>query len=45
MLRPFGIIPGTVRVGDVTAKGYKLESFEDAFSRYLPPEAVTSSQA
>jgi hypothetical protein len=45
MLRPFGIVPGTVRSGGQTAKGYMLESFEDAFSRYLPPEDVTPSQA
>lgn len=44
MLRPFGIVPGTVRIGDHTQKGYKLEAFDDAFSRYLPSEVVTPSQ-
>jgi hypothetical protein len=38
-LKPFGIVPGTIRVpDDTTLKGYKLESFKDAFSRYLPPK-------
>jgi len=36
ILRPFGILPGTIRVGQGTAKGYKLADFESAFSRYLP---------
>ena len=36
LLRPFGIIPGTIRTsGDRTAKGYRLDQFEDAFDRYL----------
>jgi hypothetical protein len=35
-LRPFGVRPRTVRFDDdSTAKGYLLEQFEDAFSRYL----------
>jgi putative DNA primase/helicase len=36
-LRPFGIRPGTVRIGSETAKGYALEQFAEAFARYLPP--------
>lgn len=37
LLKPFGISAGTIRESDgSTPKGYKLESFEDAFSRYLP---------
>jgi hypothetical protein len=37
-LRPFGIVPWTIREEDgSTRKGYKSASFEDAFSRYLPP--------
>lgn len=35
LLRDFGIRPKTIRIGDHTAKGYRLEDFEDAFSRYL----------
>jgi hypothetical protein len=38
LLKPFDIIPWTVREeGGSTSKGYKLASFRDAFSRYLPP--------
>jgi hypothetical protein len=37
LLKPFDIIPETIREADgSTPKGYKLASFEDAFSRYLP---------
>lgn len=41
LLRPFEIAPKTIRQADgKTPKGYHLEQFEDAFSRYLcPPEA------
>jgi putative DNA primase/helicase len=39
LLRPYGIQPRTIRIGTGTAKGYKLEDFEDAFARYLPQEA------
>jgi hypothetical protein len=43
LLKPYGIHSGTVRLGDgTTAKGYKRESFDDAFTRYLAPETVTS---
>ncbi|HKH15297.1 MAG TPA: DUF3631 domain-containing protein, partial [Solirubrobacterales bacterium] len=44
MLRPFRIRPRSVRVGEETAKGYRVDQFEDAFARYLPPrsESVTS---
>jgi putative DNA primase/helicase len=38
LLRPFGIVPGTVRTEvDRTAKGYRSEDFNDAFARYTPP--------
>jgi putative DNA primase/helicase len=35
-LRRFGISPHVIRVGDETARGYLLEDFREAFSRYLP---------
>jgi hypothetical protein len=38
LLKPFGIILKTIRESDDTSKGYKLASFEEAFSRYLPRE-------
>ena len=44
LLNPFEIRPQTVRIGDSTAKGYKLDDLQDAFERYLPsPTASFSS--
>jgi hypothetical protein len=34
LLRPFGIISGTVRIGDITNKGYKLPDFKEAWQRW-----------
>ena len=45
LLKPYNIKPKTVRRGDQTDKGYRLEWFEDAFARYLPSLSVTASQA
>jgi putative DNA primase/helicase len=36
LLKPFGIMPSTIRVGETTPKGYQLGHFQDAFERYLP---------
>jgi hypothetical protein len=45
LLKHFEIRPRSVRLDDeTTAKGYRLDQFEDAFSRYLPEETVTTSQ-
>ena len=44
LLRPFRITPGTIRRGVETSKGYKLASFNDVFTRYLPPQTVTLAQ-
>jgi Protein of unknown function (DUF3631) len=35
-LRRYGIKPKTVRIGDVTRKGYQFDQFEDAWARYVP---------
>lgn len=35
LLADFRVSPSTIRVGEVTAKGYQLEHFTDAFARYL----------
>jgi hypothetical protein len=35
-LRPFGVQPKTVRLGDKKDRGYALEDFTEAFERYLP---------
>lgn len=48
ILKPFSIISRSIRIGEVTGKGYLKESFEDAFSRYLASGgnlSVTTSQA
>ncbi len=34
LLSPFGIISGTVQLGDATAKGYRRSAFAEAWSRY-----------
>jgi hypothetical protein len=38
LLRPFGVKPGTQRIGNETKKGYAKEDFAESFGRYLPPE-------
>jgi hypothetical protein len=44
LLKPFGIEPRTVKwPGEVTAKGYMREWFEDAWARYLPPHPSPAS--
>ena len=35
-LRPYGIYPRTMRIGEARAKGYLLEDFKETFQRYLP---------
>ena len=42
LLRPFGIIPRTVREGGATFKGYYRKAFTDAWDRYLPPDSALS---
>ena len=44
LLGRYGISPCTVRAGEKNAKGYKIESFNETFSRYLPILSVTTSQ-
>jgi hypothetical protein len=44
LLSNFQILPGTIRIGNDTAKGYYRNAFEDVFGRYLPPQTVTTSQ-
>ena len=44
-LAPFGVRPGTIRVpGAATAKGYYRDSFEEAWTRYLPSEVPSVSR-
>jgi putative DNA primase/helicase len=35
LLRPFGVVPDSIRIGDSTPKGYYLAQFEELFERYL----------
>jgi putative DNA primase/helicase len=47
LLKPYGIVSGTVRIGNQTPKGYTRESFQEAWDRYVdgenPSEAVFQS--
>jgi hypothetical protein len=39
-LKPFGVHPKNVGPKRDQAKGYTLESFADAFKRYIPPDST-----
>jgi hypothetical protein len=41
-LKPFGPIPGTIRLGDATPKGYQREDFNEAWDRYLPEDGTSA---
>jgi hypothetical protein len=41
MLKPYDVHHGTIRIGNDTAKGYKLTDLHDAFLRYLPARVTT----
>ena len=43
-LRHYGIKSRGVRVGEQTAKGYRRESFLDAWERYIPEKPSQASQ-
>ena len=47
LLDPYRINPGTIRIGSMTPKGYRLSQFRDAFDRYLTatPSPDTTNQA
>jgi putative DNA primase/helicase len=42
LLKPFGIISASIRIGDCTGKGYKRAAFEVAWERYLPGQNTRS---
>ena len=42
ILRPFSVVPKTVRLEDGTLKGYHPNDFEDSFARYLPSDDKSS---
>jgi Protein of unknown function (DUF3631) len=45
LLRPFGVRPTDVRVGDWNGKGYCRDDFVDAWARYLPLPATSATAA
>ncbi len=45
LLKPFGITPRQTRMGESISRGYQREDFIDAWTRYLPPQPVTSVTA
>ena len=45
LLKNFSIKPRKIRIGTETIRGYRLEWFRDAFSRYLPPESEHPEQS
>ena len=47
-LKAYTIHSKTIRIGDVTAKGYEKDNFTEVFSRYIPSQSsasVTASQS
>ena len=44
LLKPFGIVSDSVRVGGKTPKGYYRHQFIEAWDRYLPAEGVSEAQ-
>jgi putative DNA primase/helicase len=45
LLEPFGVTPTSIRTPTgKTPKGYHLDAFDDAFSRFLPSESATPPQ-
>jgi hypothetical protein len=40
MLRPYGVRPGSVRIGETHKKGYLAEHLDDVWERYLPADGV-----
>src|SRR5262249_34499840 len=42
-LKPYGIASKVIRINDRTPSGYTRDMFEDAWSRYLLPNAASSS--
>ena len=37
LLKPFGIVPQVLRIGNETPSGYYRHQFEEAWERFLPP--------
>jgi hypothetical protein len=39
-LRPYGVRPKTIWIGETSAKGYLEADFEETFRRYIPKAAI-----
>jgi len=39
-LRPYGVRPKSIWIGDVVGKGYLIEDFAEVFRRYIPEAEV-----
>jgi Protein of unknown function (DUF3631) len=44
LLKPFGVIPDSVRIGDRTPKGYRRHQFDEPWRRYLAAEGTNETQ-
>ena len=44
-LRPYGIRPVTLRIGETLAKGYRQEDFMETFRRYIPQSELDALKA
>jgi len=44
-LRPYGLRPRALRIGDRVAKGYAQEEFAEVFQRYIPRREVEELKA
>lgn len=44
-LRPYGVRPRTIRIGDNIAKGYVLEEMLEVFQRYMPRSELDNFKA
>lgn len=43
LLEPFGVRPDKWKANEITERGYLVESFADAWERYLPPDAGSAT--
>ncbi|MGZ5566321.1 MAG: DUF3631 domain-containing protein, partial [Limisphaerales bacterium] len=45
VLRPYGVRPSTMRIGEAVAKGYSMDDFRPVFQRYIPRSEVDDVRA
>ena len=44
-LRPYGVRPKTIWIGEVAAKGYLREDFKEVFQPYIPRSEIEALRA